>query len=47
MCSIPFKELSVDRLADAITDALSPARKQHAADLGQKISDEVSLVRLS
>jgi len=40
---IPFKELTVDSLAAAIADALSPGRKQYAAELGQKISSEVSI----
>ena len=40
--SIPFKQLTVDRLAAAIADALSPGRQQFAAELGQKISSEVS-----
>jgi len=39
---IPFKQLTVDRLAEAIADALSPGRKQYAAELGTKISSEVS-----
>lgn len=40
---IPFKQLTVDHLAAAIADALSPGRKQYAAELGQKISSEVSI----
>ena len=41
---IPFKQLTVDRLAEAIADALSPGRKQYAAELGKKISSEVSIL---
>ena len=40
---IPFKQLTVDSLAAAIADALSPGRQQFAAELGQKISSEVSI----
>jgi len=41
---IPFKQLTVDRLAEAIADALSPGRQQYAAELGKKISSEVSIL---
>jgi len=38
---IPHRELTVKKLQDAITYAISPEAKKAAKDLAQKIHDEV------
>ena len=42
---IPYKELTTEKLAEAITFAISPKAKKAATDLAQKIHDEVNVIR--
>jgi len=44
---IPHKELTTEKLKDAITFAISPTAKKAAADLAQKIQNEVIVVQPS
>lgn len=41
---IPHKELTTEKLRDAITFAISPPAKKAATDLAQKIHEEVNAV---
>jgi hypothetical protein len=41
---IPYKELTTEKLTEAITFAISPKAKKAATDLAQKIYDEVNII---
>jgi hypothetical protein len=41
---IPYKELTTEKLREAIIFAISPTAKEAATDLAQKIHDEVNII---